>query len=95
MTQKEVTYKGEQFTLRAGSPMPCSDGTQVLHTFMAEKNKIVIYAYTTSIVGSNSFRGQGGTLISANYSRLPDIGGDIFQGKTVETPSYVDEDLIN
>ena len=90
----DVTYESEQFTLRAGAPMPCENGRQLLHTFMAEKNKITIYLYTESIVGSSQFRGQGGNLISANYSRLPNIGGKSFQGKTVESPTYVDEDEI-
>lgn len=89
----DVTYEGEQYRLRAGAPMPTNQGN-ILHTFGAEKSRITVIAYTESIVGSSQFRGQGGDLMSANYSRLPNIGGRSFQGKLTYQPTFVDEDSI-
>lgn len=90
----DVIYRGQVYRLRAGSPMPIGGDKFVLHTFMAEKSNIDIYAYTENLPGSEQFRGQGGDLMSASFSRLPNIGGNSFQGKVVYSPSYVDEDSI-
>lgn len=87
----EVKFTDYQYRLRAGAPMPTSRGQFVMHTFMAEKSQIDVYAYTTTIVGSSSFRGQGGSYMSASYSRLLDESGDIFQGKVVHEPTYISE----
>jgi len=91
----EVKYEDFQYRLRAGAPMPTEiQGRFVLHTFMAEKSQVDFYAYTTSVVGSSQFRGQGGNYMSANYSRLLDESGDVFSGKVVHNPDFVDEDDI-
>jgi len=90
----ERPYRGQQYRLRAGAPMPMGHGRLVLHTFGAEIYNVDYYAATDSIVGSESFRGQGGNLVSASYSRLPDSSGNLFQGKIVYSPSFVDEDAI-
>lgn len=90
----EITYEGEQYTLRAGSPMATESGDFVLQTFMAEKNKIITYMITDNLPGSEEFRGQGGDYISANFSRLSDKSGNKFQGKIVYSPVIVDEDDI-
>jgi hypothetical protein len=86
------SYTSYQYRLRAGAPMPVAGGF-VLHTFMAEVNKIDILMCTESIVGSDQFRGQrrGAELISASYTRLPHRDGNMFQGKLVYNPSFVDE----
>jgi len=88
------TYRGEQYKLRAGAPMPIGSGRLVLHTFGAERYKVDFFDATDNLVGSNEFRGQGGDLVAANYSRLPDKSGRLFQGKIVYNPSFVDEDSI-
>ncbi|MHA1833661.1 MAG: hypothetical protein ACTSV7_06680 [Candidatus Baldrarchaeia archaeon] len=83
-------YTSEQYRLRAGAPMPAL-GKFVLHTFKAELSDIFIYPCTTELPGSNQFRGQGGDYMSANFSRLPHIGGQLFQGKIVNAPDDIEE----
>lgn len=91
----EKRYRSEQYRLRAGSPMPTQrGGSFVLHTFMAEKNQIDVVACTESLPGSRDFRGQGGNMISANFSRLGAKGGNVFSGKITYYPTFVDEDDI-
>lgn len=75
--------------------MPIAGGnTFVTHTFMAEKGTTEILQCTESLPSSSDFRGQGGSLMSANFSRLGIEGGDIFQGKKVYTPTFIDESAI-
>ena len=91
----ELVYRGQQYRLRAGSPMPVFGGGEfVLHTFMAEISDVDIYACTENLPASSDFRGQGGNLMSASFSRLNVKGGRIFSGKVVYAPTYVDEDEI-
>jgi hypothetical protein len=85
-------YTGYQYRLRAGTPMPVARGGFVLHTFMAEKSQVDSYLCTESLPGSEEFRGQGGNLVSANFSRLPITGGNTFQGKIVHNPTFIEED---
>lgn len=88
----EVVYRGRQYRLRAGAPMPIkSGGSFVLHTFMAEVNDIDSFVCTSSLPGSEQFRGQGGSYVSANFSRL-NTKGEIFNGKIVHSPNYVEEE---
>jgi len=87
-------YTGQQYKLRAGAPMPIGTGRFVLHTFGAKIYQVDFYETTSSIPGSSSFRGQGGDFVSANFSRLNDRSGNLFQGKVVHNPSFVDEDRI-
>lgn len=90
-----TVYKSEQYRLRAGSPMPTADaGRFVLHTFKAEKSSVDIIACTESLPGSSQFRGQGGDMLSANFSRLNVKDGRTFTGKIVYSPKFVDEDEI-
>lgn len=90
-----TTYRGKQYRLRAGSPMPTQiSGRFVFHTFMAEVSEVDIIACTSSLPGSDEFRGQGGNIMSANFSRLNAKGGEVFTGKIVYAPTYVDEDDI-
>ncbi len=90
---EEVHYIGVQYKLRAGAPMGISGaiGTFVLHTFMAEENKIDSFLCTESLPASSEFRGQGGDLMQASFSRLQDIGGNTFSGRVVYSPTYIDE----
>lgn len=91
----ELVYRGQTYRLRAGSPMPVgTTGAFVLHTFMAEVSEVDIYACTESLPASSQFRGQGGNLMSANFSRLNVRGGTVFSGKVVYAPTFVDEDNI-
>jgi hypothetical protein len=83
-------YQSQQYRLRAGAPMPAL-GKFVLHTFKAELSDIYIYPCTEELPGSDQFRGQGGTYMSANFSRLPNIGGTLFSGKIVDNPDYIEE----
>jgi len=87
-------YKGQVYKLRAGAPMPINRGESILQTFGAEVYNVDFFDSTSSIVGSSRFRGQGGNLVSAQYSRLSDRSGSLFQGKIVYTSSFVDEDRI-
>ena len=91
----ELVYRSQQYRLRAGNPMPTGAlGEFVLHTFMAEVNDIDVFACTDTLPASSQFRGQGGNLMSASFSRLNIKGGTIFSGKQVYAPTYVDEDSI-
>lgn len=90
----EISYTGRQYRLRAGMPMPINGGF-LLHTFMAEVNDVVMFACTTSLPGSEQFRGQGGNMMSASFSRLGSRGGDVFSGKIVYAPTYVEEEDMN
>jgi hypothetical protein len=83
-------YESEQYSLRAGAPMPAL-GKFVLHTFKAELSDIFIYPCTAELPGSEQFRGQGGNYMSASFSRLPNVGGNLFQGKIVHSPNYIEE----
>lgn len=82
-----TTYK-----LRAGSPMPIAGGNNfVTHTFMAEKGKTEIFQCESKLPSSSDFRGQGGNLMSASFSRLSIEGGGLFQGKKMYNPTFVEE----
>ncbi|MGD9158769.1 MAG: hypothetical protein PVG39_10215 [Desulfobacteraceae bacterium] len=89
----EVSHDGQIYRLRASSPMPVSYGRLMLHTFGAEVNDVEIYECTQSLPASHEFRGQGlgGTMISANFSRIGDTAGH-FQGRKVYAPDYIEED---
>lgn len=84
-------YNSYQYRLRAGSPMPTSElGKFVLHSFMAEEQDIIMDTCDSTIVKSNEFRGQGGTLTSANYSRLP-LSEERYSGKITSSELYTEE----
>ena len=92
----ELIYRGKTYRLRASSPMPTSTaGRFVLHTFMAEISDIDLIACTTSLPGSDEIRGQGGNMMSASFTRLNIKGGEVFSGKILYEPEYVDEDAID
>lgn len=103
----EAIFRGAQYRLRAAAPMPVGGtnygsasyaaGEFVLHTFGAEVNDVDIYDCTTELPSSSDFRGQGlgGTLISANFSRIGEKSGNYFQGRKVYAPDYVDEGDFN
>lgn len=85
-------YTTYTYRLRCGSPMNIAGGGFVLHTFMAEKSQIDVSVCASSLPSSSDFRGQGGDLISANFSRLKNEGGgELFQGRKVHQPTFVDE----
>ena len=91
----ESSYTGKIYRLRAGSPMPVNGaGRFVMHTFMAEVNDIDMISCTSSLPSSTDFRGQGGEYFNATFSRLNVKGGEVFSGKIVHSPTYVDEDDI-
>jgi len=91
----ESSFIGQVYRLRASSPMPVSNGRLMLHTFGAEVNDVEIYECTQSLPASSEFRGQGlgGSLVSANFSRLGDKDGH-FQGRKIFTPDYIEEDEL-
>ncbi len=89
-----VSYTGSQYKLRAGPPMPIVSGGFKLHTFMAEVVTVVTQPCVESLPGSEQFRGQGGSYISANFSRLNIKGGNTFQGRIVKDLTYVDEGSV-
>lgn len=87
-----ATYSGDEYKLRASSPMPISGGdTFVLHTFMAAVHTLSVDTCTTTLPNSSSFIGQGGTNASANFTRLPLKGGNYFQGRVGSGPAYSEE----
>ena len=91
----EVKYEGQTYRLRAGTPMYTAErGRFVLQTFMAEVSDVDMYSCTENLPASDDFRGQGGDLMSASFSRLNIAGGQYFQGKKVYKPCYADEDKI-
>jgi hypothetical protein len=88
-------YTGEEYKLRASSPMPISgDGNFVIHTFMAAVHTLAVDTCTTSLPLSSSFVGQGGSNVSANFSRLPIKGGNYFQGRLNTGVAYKVEDSL-
>ena len=87
----EALFETEQYRLRAGAPMPVKGGQFKLHTFMGEISKVINYMCTEQLPGSDEFRGQGGDLMSASFSRLAIEDGKIFSGKKVYSPEYVNE----
>lgn len=90
-------YKTETYTyrLRAAAPMPTMvAGDFVLHTFMAEYGLTEVYACTENLPASKEFRGQGGNLISASFSRLSSLDGQVFQGKKTYNPEFIEEDAL-
>lgn len=89
----EEVYQTDYYRLRASAPMPVrgsSGANFVLHTFGAEISPVNIYECTQELRTSSEFRGQGGDLVSAQFSRLGDK--DLhFQGRETFAPDYVDE----
>jgi hypothetical protein len=95
----EYSTEAYVYRLRAGAPMPTMvHGDFVLHTFMAEYTKMDIIACTETLPSSKDFRGQGAegpkALISASFSRLNVKGGNLFQGKKVYNPDFIEEDEL-
>ena len=89
-------YDITTYRLRAGNPMPISSqGDFVLHTFGAEERRTRVYPCTDRLPKSEDFRGQGGDLLSASFSRLNIQGGTVFQGKTITIPGYPEKAIIN
>ena len=94
MAKPDVTYDGVSYRLRAGAPM--SKGKQgagdfFVHTFMAEENEFTVYGYTETLPRSTDFRGQGGDLVSGQFSRLSSNDGLGFSGKTTNKPNFIEE----
>ena len=87
----EKSFESEQYRLRAGTPMPTKDGKFKLHTFKGELSKIVSYSCIDGLPDSSEFRGQGGDLMSANFNRLAVEDGNMFSGKKVYNPTYINE----
>lgn len=93
----EEFYTTLVYRLRASSPMPVAESVGgydfVLHTFGAEQSEVTIYECTRALPRSGRFRGQGGDLVRASFSRIGDREGH-FQGRTEQTPDYIDEDEL-
>lgn len=89
----EASYSSKVYRLRASSPMPITGSTLILHSFGAEVSDVDIFECTQSLPASTEFRGQGGNLMSASFSRLGDSQGH-FQGQQVHAPEYIEEDSL-
>jgi hypothetical protein len=64
----EVSFRGQQYRLRAGTPMPTMQaGRFVYHTFMAEVSDVDFISCTDTLPGSEEFRGQGGNLCRLTF----------------------------
>lgn len=87
----DITITGKTYRLRATTPMPIGGNDFVLQTFMGEESNVVNYLYTENLPSSSDMRGQGGALVSANFTRLQNTNTDSFSGKTVENPEFVEE----
>jgi hypothetical protein len=86
-------YISQQYRLRAGTPMPVEGSNNFkYHTFMAEKYEVWNYLATQTLPRSSDFRGQGGNLTSASFSRVSDNTGKIFSGRKVFSPTIIEED---
>ena len=92
---------GQQYTLRASGPMPVyGDGSSdnipryVLHTFGADVSDVEIYECTDTLPSSDEFRGQGGNLLNASFSRLDERSGEIFTGRAVHYPTFENEEVF-
>lgn len=94
---QEILIEQTTYKLRAGSPMPTGIGSFVTHTFKAEETKVDMYLYTNNLKGSNQFRGQDGSegYVSANFTRLLDVGGESFQGSVKHSPEIVPESSLS
>lgn len=93
----EVKYRTKQYKLRAASPMPIAGGGTghfVLHTFMAEESDVDMITCTTDLPSTDDFRGQGGGLVSASFSRMNIVGGEYFQGKKVYNSVFIEESAL-
>lgn len=91
----EEFYTSQIYRLRASSPMPVVEGPSdfVIHTFGAEESDVDIFECTQSLPASEEFRGQGGNLVSASFSRIGDR--DLhFQGRQVYSPRYIQEEEL-
>lgn len=92
----EESYITQTYRLRASSPMPVAlgnfAGNFVLHTFGAEVSDVENYDCTENLPPSSDFRGQGGNLISASFSRIGERNGTHYQGRKTFVPDYIDED---
>lgn len=87
------SYDVTTYKLRAGAPMPTKNsGDFVVHTFKAQKSRIEVFQCTDTLPSSSDFRGQGGSLMSANFSRVGVEGGDIFKGKKMYNPIFIEEE---
>lgn len=74
------------YRLRCASPMPIQGrGSFVLHTFGVEYLINRNYICSSYIPNSTSFRGQGGDLMSANFTRM-DTKEELYQGREVVDP---------
>jgi len=91
----EGKISGKKYRLRAGAPMRVKGTANfVLHTFGADISDVDVYLCTTSLPGSGQFRGQGGSYISANFSRLNIKGGNTFQGQIVSNLTFGQEGSV-
>jgi len=78
------SFTSNMYRLRCASPMPAGGGL-VLHTFGTEVLILTTYMCTPTIPSSNEFRGQGGSLMSASFSRL-NVSQELYQGRTIRDP---------
>ena len=93
----DTVYEGQQYKLRAGPIMDIGNqgaGNFVIHTFMAEVTRVQSYTYTTLLPASTDFRGQGGSLVSASFSRIEDASGEVFSGQKIYNSEYIEEDTV-
>jgi hypothetical protein len=87
-----ASYEGYSYRLRAGSPMPTSNsGYFVLHSFMAEGQDLLTDTCAKTVLTSSEFRGQGGSFVSANYTRIVTSGEKIYRASEAQGPNYIEE----
>ena len=86
-----TSYTTDTYRLRCGAPMPLGGGGFVLHTFMAEKSRVEVAICVSTIPSSSDFRGQGGKLVAANYTKLKGKSSGLFQGSKTYQPIFVSE----
>lgn len=87
-----ATCGGYTYRLRAASPMPVANGGGfVLHSFMAEGQQQVTETCTTlPAAASSSFQGQGGSFVSASYTRLV-AAGALYRSTVSTGVRYIEE----
>lgn len=91
-------YKTDSYKLRSSGPIPLGRGFFVTQTFGIDHSIIRSYPATEYINNSDAMAGiPGGTLLSANWTRLPYLsqtGRNLFSGTTVTVPAFIDRDEL-
>ena len=88
-----MSYTSNTYKLRSSGPFPIG-GSFITHTFMAERNEIILHEATDTLLGSDDMAGLGGNYVSASYNGLAYVtqgGAQVFSGSEIKKPVYISE----